>query len=353
MTRWIAGLVVAVFAGGCATHSFTIPAEEVARLVEAPVEERGEAVRVIQRIGFAKDPPRVESYGPDYWAPYHGHYGHSHVYIGVYTPIYAPVPRPWHVPRAPAMSPFSEATMAQMGQHADQGIAAVAAASAVTVGLVFTEGLRYDGWVHIAHDHPVHIEQPYGGWDAVPLAALTDEHLAGGGRVVLRDDEGAGLGLRGRAPLDRRGLAWRMELGAAPLVLADGLAGSPMTTAQLGWFPAQRLGVLASASFGMRPVPGGKALGVRWGGELQALPLQIQRLHLGGYGFGGWSFDESAGHGIAPIQRRDYLLSAGGLAEIDLTTRMALSLRLGPTWHQLDGNFEQTGLQGGVGITIY
>jgi hypothetical protein len=100
-----AALFAAYSTAGCLSHEYTIPKDELARVVDLPPQARGERVHVVQGIGERRAdpvPPRPSYYDPTYGPEYYG--PDVHVDVGVYGSYggghgghYGPPPRGVHV----------------------------------------------------------------------------------------------------------------------------------------------------------------------------------------------------------------------------------------------------------------
>jgi hypothetical protein len=82
--------------------------------------------------------------------------------------------------------------------------------------------------------------------------------------------------------------------------------------------------------------------------EAQAFPLRLGRLHLGLFGSGGMAL--GAGPELAPTSGP--AMGGGLLVEIDLATRLALTLRGGVTTAQLAGAWSSAAVLA-MGLAIY
>ena len=203
-------------------------------------------------------------------------------------------------------------------------VVAVAVASLAAVGLAVTEGLRFDGDVATAPGQLLYLQQPGGAERAVPVAELTPADLAGVDRAVLRDDEGFGLFRLQRAPLDRQGFAFKVDVGGAQATLNRDLLSGLASHIQVGYFPHQRLGILGGLSLAVgQGQPDRRFARHALALETQFFPLSIGRLHLGGAAH--------VGSGVLRHQSGDVdgalTAGGGGLLELALTTRLALHAR--------------------------
>jgi hypothetical protein len=229
-------------------------------------------------------------------------------------------------------------------------IIAVAVLSAA--GFAVTEGVRYDGAVQMYSEQPVHLKDAYGNQMVVPLSQLVPAHATQAVEAEVMDDEGWGMRMVERRALDRKGLAFKLDLGSVQAFCrtcysAAGFAGN----LQFGYFPHHRVGALLTASLG----GGTNALGKSFerhsiGVEAQWFPLSLWRLHLGGFGHAGWQI----GREEDSLSRTGAALGGGAILEIALTTRMALTARA--DWTAADnapeGGWASTQLFTG-GLAIY
>jgi hypothetical protein len=152
---------------------------------------------------------------------------------------------------------------------------------------------------------------------------------------VVRPNEGPWRPIE-RAPLSRQGLTYGMYGGSGSLRSADGtLAMGPAWTVQLGVFPTQQLGLLASVFFGWRDNQLGATLfETRTTAEVQYLPVQLGILHAGLYGGAGIAhrFEDAvrlAGDRVVAGDESTGALVGGAMLQLDLNTRVALTGRLG------------------------
>jgi hypothetical protein len=226
----------------------------------------------------------------------------------------------------------------------------LAIATVSVVALSATEGARYDGQAQIAPGQPVHLENDLGGDRIIPLAGLSRQDLVGVRAARVMDDEGYGLRLLGRGPLDRRGAAFKLDVGALGLDVAGESITGLAANVQVGGFPLQRLGILGTISLGLGEDNLGRSVarhGVAL--ELQTFPLQIGRLHAGPFAHGGVQLvaepDRPTASGPA--------FGGGLMIELDLTTRMALYGRADLTAVQLDGQGWRPAGMVTMGMAVY
>src|SRR5690606_14381208 len=75
-------LALATLVSGCLSDSYTIPDNELERLVSVPPDQRGQRVRVVQRLGNASD-PETNGTQPSSSSTVTYHHCHSHgVHVG-------------------------------------------------------------------------------------------------------------------------------------------------------------------------------------------------------------------------------------------------------------------------------
>jgi hypothetical protein len=378
--RWISQVIaVALVAGqvGCLSHEYVIPRDELSRLASSPPERRGERLRAVQEIGVRRGPaldPNLPPPMPAPGGPIYTDRGvvdpgwHSHVYLGggfsygggggrryrsapppsvaVASPVGSPnslgptapagtpLPTPPAAPPAsvspPAAAPAPTRTPRTGGGSSSNdelvayAVIAVAVAALAAVGAGVTEGMRFDGDIAAAPQQYVYLQDDRGGERAVPLWALTPADVAGTEKAVLRDDEGYGLVLIERGPLNRKGFSFKVDAGSLSTEVGDTTPWGFASHIQLGYFPHKRFGLLAGASLAGTTGEDGFARHAVTA-EAQIFPLNLWRFHLGGAFYGGSA--------VAP---RDLdggevwgvpILGGAAILEIELTTRLALTAR--------------------------
>jgi hypothetical protein len=226
----------------------------------------------------------------------------------------------------------SASSSASKGSDADAAAAIAIAALAVTTGAfsitALTEGPRFDGWVWIPPEQQILLKPRTAAPYWLPLADLAPQDAVFAEDAELKPTDAQ---LLERAPLNRVGMTTSLEFGGSAMRTTP-IGGPSGFTARyaVGGFPVQWLGLLGNAGFSAGDDNGTLFEG-RMGFELRLMPLRVGRAHLGGYGefghawllhdiMGGTAHGEGAYHG------------AGGLLEIDLTTRLGLLLRGGAAW---------------------
>lgn len=231
-------------------------------------------------------------------------------------------------------------------------VALVVIAALAAVGLVVSEGARFDGSVQMSPEQPVHLQQ-YGGADVVvPLADVTRENLTTTVEAKVMDDEGFGI-RRLEHVLDRRGATFKLDFGRIAFEQATStLANSgPVAHIQVGYFFTPSFGVLATAGLGGANDGLGEILTRHeFALEAQALPLALGPLRAGGYANGGFAMAATT----AGIGTAEYGTAFGGgaLFELALTGRMALTLRAGGDLAHFDDGWSPAATLAG-GIAIY
>ena len=296
---------------GCLSQTHSIPASELQVLARQEPRLRGQRVRVVQNFASEDEPPEAQPVG-------------THVGVVVSTPVH-PAP----APRGRVVSAKGVAKGAAKAE-ADRAELWVLLAAGVAVGLAASEGARFDGWVAVDPMHPVHLYGKDGGYTWMPLAHLTPETAAWARKAMIRESEGPWRSL-GRAPLNRRGGTYGMLVGASEVPLVGGgETRGFMTHIQLGGFFRNDLGLMLDIGLGWGDDGQGRTIfDMRNALELQFLPLSVSKLHAGIFGQLGLGrrFDDSAAAG----NLYGTLAAGGGLVQLELTTRLAITGRAGVT----------------------
>ncbi len=380
--------------GGCLSNEYVIPKPELARLAQIPPQQRGQRVQVVQQLGDRRSeaidttqaqPPPPPDYAQDqgYGQPPEGYdedQPQTSVGVGIIIapgpsgPMGPPVrggvggPRALPGPRGPAgalparaapsaprrpgVSPGGGIGKASGGNGKDDLVALlIVVAVLATIGMVATEGARYDGAVAMYPWQPVHLKDASGGEREVPLAEITPADVASTSKAMVMDDEGWGLMPLGRRPLDRQGFAFKMDVGALHSSCACLSADGVGTNIQFGYFPHHRLGLLGTWSFSGGSDAAGKSFyRNNLAFEAQVFPLGVWRIHLGGFGHAGVQYANDAVSGT----RNGTALGGGLLLELALTTRLALTVRADYTSAHVapDGGWAGTEMFS-AGVAIY
>jgi hypothetical protein len=317
--RLLAVALAALMITGCAANSYRIPPGELARLAQTPPETRGKEVRVIQEIGSGTAVTPAERVD-----------GSTQIVIVPQINISTG-------PRYNRPSRGGGGGIGKIGGGGGSGsdgkaaaIAFIVIAAVALFAVAGVEASRFDGWAEIHPMHPVHLIGKDGSYTVMPLAWIDQNVVAWADKAVIRPTEGPWRQLR-RAPLDRQGPTYGMYGGTGTLRSADGALGAgPAFTIQAGYFPDQRIGILADVMFGWRDNSvGGTLFESRYLLELQALPLQLGILHGGGYVGAGlaYRFEDTVVGGNNGTKA----FTGGGMLQLDINTRVALTARAGVT----------------------
>lgn len=330
--RW-AQLVVGLSVSGCLSQSYEVSVAELERIVELPAEQRGDRIRVTQQTSFGNDIGEQEVSAlvldPTDWGTFDGHYHHhDHHHHRRHH-------RHDQASGDDGQDDDSAEGAAAEALAAAVVVAAVASTAALSVGV--TEGLRYDGWMEAPASHPVLLIDQAGGRSWSRLEELTRGDLNDLERAVLPELGGTLEPLQ-RAPLNRQGFAYQLEFGteAAPSSVGEawqGVAGR----LGLGYMPHQRYGLLLGAAFASARAPGDDDAGLlhpelmfeyRVFLQTEYWPLAWRRLHAGPYVELGhaWALRDEASSSVAA---QGLFLGGGVAVQLDWTTRLAVTLRLG------------------------
>jgi len=204
--------------------------------------------------------------------------------------------------------------------------AQIIAAGPVTdmASLAVTEGLRYDGFVQLHPEQPVHLKSSAGAQRTLPLAALTPADVAVTQEALVMDNEAFGFRFDHRRALDRKGFAFKVDFGSLDSLCGCYSAAGLASNIQVGYFPHHRFGLLGTLTLG----GGTNALDQTFQRhsanlEAQFFPLQAWRIHLGGFGHGGMQVArDEFGTRTGPAW------GGGAILEFALTTRLALTGRM-------------------------
>lgn len=391
------GAFLSYTCGGCLSNRYTIPQPELMRLAQLPPEQRGQNVHVVQQLGERRaeaidgtQPPPAGDYAQGPYAgpegpppvgyvesgiapqigvlivPGPGSVGHGHGFVGGATPglagggaapgVGGPLGRAPRV--APATPPAGGVGGSKLGSGKSGGggkddlaVFLIVLAVVATVGMVATEGARYDGHVALYPWQNVHLKDASGQDREVPLAQLTPADATAAREAVVMDDEGWGMMRLGRRPLDRKGFAFKLNVGGFHSS-SSALDGDGATFGvQLGYFPHRMIGILGAWNItGGSDVAGDSFSRNNVGIEAQVIPLNLWRLHLGGFAHAGMQYAHDT-----PGGTRDGQAFGGGvLLELALTTRLALSFRADHTSAKIgpDGGW-QAGQTYTAGVSIY
>ena len=405
-TAVLSVLSVVLLGTGCLSHRHVVPKAELERLTTLPPGMRGQQVRVIQDLGARRGPavrpqvpanPQTPVYdarpgyvdtGPNVGAV---------VFIGGgrrrYRPV-GPAVRPRGYARASSASlvapaagpgagfapvggtrqlgapvpgtPVGGATKPSTGglgsgksmpikgskvdDMKDAAVIATLVGVATGIGVAASEGARFDGTVATDPNQPLTLKWNDGRTLYLNLAELHPTHLPNIKEAYLNDDEFYGLRRLRRGPLDREGGAFELALGSRGARFTAGRVQSFASRLALGYFPVHWAGVLAAAdvNFGTAP-SGADFFSGYWSLELQAMPLALGKLHLGGFASAGYvsKFLE----GVNDATGEGY--SFGALMQIELTTRLALTGRFTWDFHPDELGNRDPSFGALVGLSVY
>jgi hypothetical protein len=369
--RWAAVTLVTLaaflpVAAGCTSNEYVIPHDELARLAATPPAQRGARVRVVQELGER----RADR-------------------VPVVEPTYGPPPPPPEPIADEETGPGIQVNVSGGCSHGSGGghlggghsggghsggghsggghsggggggdgdaalvVLIVVVAVVIAVGLVSSEGVRFDGFVAMSPAQPIHLRAADGGEATVPVGALSSDLVAETVEAKVMDDEGDGLRLLDEVPLDRRGGAFKLDSGTIAFGVPGGTVFGPALDVQFGVFVTRRVGLLGSLGLAGGSAGGGGGLIPRHALalELQVLPWGAGRFHLGLFGNGGMALSEKIDAGqISTVEGP--AVGGGALAEMDLTPRMALTLRAGANLAKLDQRWTPAGLLT-AGVAVY
>jgi hypothetical protein len=346
------------FTTGCLSNEYVISKTELNRLSLLPPSQRGTRVQVVQDLGErrdsaieAADAVPSQTYASDF-AVYdqaeaaNQPQGGARVYFDVQLDgVLRGIGGGSHGPASRGGSGWGSRTQVSVvgsylgprgggwnlggGSGDDLAVFAfvvvlLAIFVAAPTGLAATEGIRYDGFVQLHPEQPLHLKTSIGTDRTIPLAALASADLADTQEAVIMDDEGFGFRFHHRRALDRKGLAFKIDFGSLRSPCACYSTSGLASNIQLGYFPHHRFGLLGSVTIG----GGTNALNQAFQRdatniEAQFFPLDLWRIHLGGFGHGGV---QMASDNVGA--RKGPAWGGGAILEFALTTRLALTGRM-------------------------
>jgi hypothetical protein len=226
----------------------------------------------------------------------------------------------------------------------------VAVAVVAGVALVASEGMRFDGYAEIAPEQSIHLKDDRGAITTIALGALTPQNAAATIEATVNDDEDYGLGLGSRAPLDRTGLAFKVELGSSNFNLGLERIAGMASQIQVGAFFTRSAGImldigLSGGSICCSSIFTRHSLAL----EAQLFPWSLGPLHVGAFAKGGIAI---AASGDSETTESGPIVGGGALVELALTTRLALTFRASANSAHLDTSGWSTAgaLTGGIAI---
>lgn len=352
---------------GCTSNEYVIPHEELARLAAAPPMQRGARVRVIQELGDRRsDPVPVTVAPPEEPPPPEDEETRPDVRIDISEGGSHGGTANWsgsggHVAHGGGSGGHGASFHGGGGGGGGGGgngdaalvVLIVVVAVVVAVGLVSSEGLRFDGFVAMSPAQPVHLRGPDGREATIPMADLSPQLAAGTVEAKVMDDEGYGVTRLDGVALDRRGGVFKLDSGTITFGSPGGAAVGPAMDVQLGLFVTRRVGLLLSLGLAGGSTSSTSGLIPRHalGAELQALPWDAGCFHLGLFAGGGMALTQTIADGV-PTYVSGPAMAGGALAELDVTSRMALTLRAGGNLAKLDRIWTPAGLVT-AGVAIY
>jgi len=356
------GLIAAVALGatGCGGITYTIRHDELVRLAEQAPVQRAQSVRVVQDLLGDREMPGINpgiymvpmlaydpgcSGGAFYVAGADGAAAMiscrstigvgGGVHMGMGGGIGGPNPSGGGGGGSGGSGGGGGGGGGGAGGDKGAAIVLVVAAAVLAVGLAVTEGARYDGDVRLHPLHPLHLYGPDGSYRQVPLALLDPATAAWADEAEVRETDGPYFQTIGRAPLDRHGFVYTLDFGAGGIGRYDGTVDTGyLSHIQFGFFPIHELGINASLALGWTDGNVNVAFTARYGLELQVYPLSYGVLHAGAFAQGGLSYRSEDVYDATDgsehtFTRHDYYYGGGLLAQLELSTRLALTLRGG------------------------
>jgi uncharacterized membrane protein YgcG len=228
-------------------------------------------------------------------------------------------------------------------------VVAIVIGVAIGVGYAGGEALRFDGYAQMAPEQPVHLQDGFGQKRELPLAALSPADVAETVEAKVMDDEGYGIDRLDRVPLDRRGLTFKLDSGETTFGLGPASFYGPTATMQLGYFFTRQVGLLMNVALGGSTDDQGMIVTRHtFNLELQDLPLANGRWHAGWYADAGLALAGLTSSNLASGPAA----GGGALVEMDLTSRMALTLRAGANLARIDQAWSPAGSLA-VGVALY
>jgi hypothetical protein len=349
---------------GCLSNSYNIHRDELVRLSALASEERWQSVRALQRIGGDDYPPSDEALLPPPVYPpgrkpvthvvVHSHHHHAGFWFAPRSPPPARAGPP--VGRSPAPGATSTGSAIDPAIKKGNGKAATAVvlAAAVVAGaaggfvLAASEGARYDGWVAVHPDEPLHLVRADGRTDPVRLSSLSPGQAAAARSAIVYEGQEGRFSRLGRAPLDRAGftLTTAMHLGGIPQLdrtVATGFGGYLHLGANIA--NAVTLGLAGTADTGLDS--SSPMLVATVAPELHIYPTR----YVGIYGGAGWSFRNTRADWNTRADE-GYVIRGGLVGEVPVTTRLTLQARAGVTEYVFETRTPVT-WEGGLGLAIY
>jgi hypothetical protein len=206
----------------------------------------------------------------------------------------------------------------------------VAVAVIAGVSLVMSEGVRFDGVAQMSPWQPVHLKQPRGDDLVIALGDLTPVAIAGAVEAKVMDDEGFGIRELHHLPIGRRWAAtFKLDGGSMTFSRGGSVQSGFIANMQFGVFVRPWLGFLMTAGLGGAADEFGSTITRHnFGFEIQSLPLHLGPLRAGPYVNIGSAALASTATGSGDVEWGK-AIGGGLLTELEVTGRMALTLRIG------------------------
>jgi hypothetical protein len=198
------------------------------------------------------------------------------------------------------------------------------------VSLAASEGARFDGLAQMSPWQPVHLKQRRGDELVIALGDLTPVAIAGAVEAKVMDDEGYGIRELHHLPIARR---WRptfkLDGGSMTFSRAGHINSGFIANMQFGLFVRPWLGFLLTAGVGGAGDEFGATITRHnFGFEIQSLPVELGPVRMGPYFNIGSAAVASTASGSGDIEWGK-AIGGGILTELEVTGRMALTLRIG------------------------
>jgi hypothetical protein len=246
----------------------------------------------------------------------------------------------WHGTPAPASTSGGGGGWGSGGGGSGSGgggdamivIAVVLAAIAVVmaIGLVSSEGVRFDGLAQMSPWQPVHLKQRAGDDLVIALGDLSPVALSETVEAKVMDDEGYGIRRLDHLPISRVWMpTFKLDGGSMTFGRTGSFHSGIIANMQFGVFVRPWLGLLLTAGVGGAGDEYGATLTRHmFGFEAQSLPLALGPLRVGGFGNVGAAAIASTANGSGGVEwGRE--IGGGLLMELELTARLALTFRAG------------------------
>jgi hypothetical protein len=229
---------------------------------------------------------------------------------------------------------------------------AIAACVVVTVTLIASEGMRYDGWIAVNPDEPLYIRFSSGVRAAVPLSQLTPEIVGSAVDAEMFEGHEPRFERLARSPLDRTGLFFAAGLDVTAIPLPTGVLAAAGARAAFGGFPTDSFGIALTGD-ALISLDGSAYL-ASLGGEVQWLPARWFGIYGGANYAGRWTFATAPGRSASLTSSSSGWIARAGLhAEAPLTTRLAIHFRAGAAASDFGDGSVHFVPETSVGFSIY